>query len=163
MGNRFSRRRQECKIWEIVARNKLNDLKGEWANYFGREVWNAAFLDLVPQNYPRQGRLVQGGPSKSVKVVIKARSEVKDREEFFRATGLKCAQNGFYAKNLGFMLSAHKIRTLPDHQQELQLKPSSGQITVIYLVVSKMFISTVRCSILHPTRIPSNPSHPIHL
>ena len=46
-----------------------------------REVWNAAFLDLVPQNYPCA---VQARPSKSVKVVIKARSELKDREEFSR-------------------------------------------------------------------------------
>ena len=51
-------------------------------------------MDLVAQNY-LLGLLVQGGPSKSVKVVIKARSEVKDREEFSREAGLKCAQNGF--------------------------------------------------------------------
>ena len=94
MANRFCGRRRECKIWEIVAWNKLNDLKGEWANYFEREGWNADFLDLVAQNY-LLGLLVQGGPSKSVKVVIKARSEVKDREEFSREPGLKCAQNGF--------------------------------------------------------------------
>ena len=60
----------------------------------GREGWNADFLDLVAQNY-LLGLLVQGGPSKSVKVVIKASSEVKDREEFSREPGLKCAQNGF--------------------------------------------------------------------
>ena len=60
----------------------------------GREGWNADVLDLVAQNY-LLGLLVQGGPRKSVKVVIKARSEVKDREEFSREPGLKCAQNGF--------------------------------------------------------------------
>ena len=93
----------------------------------------------MPQNYPCA---VQARPSKSVKVVIKARSELKDREEFSRAApALNALKMGFYAKNLRFMLSAHKIRTLPDHQQLLQLQPLSGQITVvIYLAVSTMFI-----------------------
>ena len=67
---------------------------------------NAAFLDRVPQNYPRRVVVVQkGGPCKSVKVVIKARSEVKDRGEFSRELALKCFEPSkclFMLKNLRF-------------------------------------------------------------
>ena len=71
---------------------------------------NAVFLDRrrVPQNYPRRRVAVvvqKGGPCKSVKVVIKARSEVKDRGEFSRELALKCFEPSkclFMLKSLRF-------------------------------------------------------------
>ena len=48
---------------------------------------------MQPQN-SSSGVVQKDGPSKSVKVVIKASSEVRDREEFSRELGLKCSQKG---------------------------------------------------------------------
>ena len=43
----------------------------------------------------------------------------------------------FYAKNLGFMPGAHKIWTLHDHQQQLQLQRLSSQITSVVFFGTK--------------------------
>ena len=75
---------------------------------------NAVFLDRrrVPQNYPRWRVVVvvqKGGPCKSVKVVIKPGSEVKDREEFSRELALKSSQGSKWLFMLKKAMSAHKM------------------------------------------------------